>query len=449
MAGFDQAFCEAVSRETIEAFKRLGKNGKPTKDEWTVLSSIVKAEAKRATGYTLEVVAMATGSKCLGGSELPQKGDQLHDSHAEVVARRVFKLYLLEQLKRSLEGTDSIFLLDNEKGFSLKRHVTFHFFSSNTPCGDASIFPKEEEEDLDQASFKRKSFEEERLTKKIRTYELDSEVPQHFNEEEWRGAADMHRTGAKCALNEALDPKDAGLNYHVTGALRTKPGRGDQTLSHSCSDKMFKWTVLGLQGALLMLFLDKPVYLETVTIGSCPFDYNALHRALYARFQDKLEKMQLVSPFRVQTPTILRSRTTFPFAKPVSPMPQAETKPCAASLIWSRSATHGGKAEVSVGGKRLGTTKKNFDSYKSRVSICRMELLRRVLEVLGCVPEQDKGRLIRLRSFTAAGLLKMSYEDVKASSIPYQIMWGRLREHVLSNWTRKPAFVKCFSLDEV
>jgi hypothetical protein len=50
------------------------------------------------------------------------------------------------------------------------------------------------------------------------------------------------------------------------GCARRKPGKGEATLSMSCSDKMAKWVLLGVQGCLLSYFLQEPIFMDTVTI---------------------------------------------------------------------------------------------------------------------------------------------------------------------------------------
>lgn len=222
-----EKFADNVARLCMEKYNCLKKTGKPNAHEWTVLSGII---LRNADG-SLSLVALATGTKCLGDSELTkstreERGSRLSDSHAEVLARRAFIRYLYDQIDLTLSGSESaIFSWNDENKIELNSNVSFHFFSSQTPCGDCSIFPKLETNDdgLSPCKIRR----------------VTEDTNEHIMAESYY--KDIHRTGAKCVKGEEVqDPRLPGIDYHIIGPLRTKPGRGDPTSSLSCSDKMAK-----------------------------------------------------------------------------------------------------------------------------------------------------------------------------------------------------------------
>lgn len=518
---YTETFADKIVQVCVAKYNTLKKTGKPkTLGEWTLLSCFVQEKH----GCEPKVVALGTGSKCLGAQQLTEGGCTLHDSHAEVVARRAFMLYLLQQIKNATVGDVSIFETNNGI-FSLKPNIFFHFYSSHTPCGDASIFPKQQcpesagnilkidnafsmattsehlhslgevaeakdvpstitaeesclndvcEEDFMNSDadvpMKKRKFQhlqesnniqdgfnnventvksEKKLMKhdirlpgnaiKSEDKELKDNVGNDENKEiegvNVKGPCDTFRTGAKCVAGETQDPRLPGMDYHVTGVLRTKPGRGDPTLSMSCSDKIFKWTVLGVQGALLMILLDKPVYVTTVVIGQCPYSQEAMQRAIFARFEGKLEALQLPEGYSVHTPTLLPSQVEFPHSRSyvMSHVPDGcKVMPTPTSIIWSDTHKHRESQEVATNGWRLGCTKQNIARPKSWLSICRRPMSNLVLDL---VRDRVKG-----------DLKDVSYSDLKGYSEVYLKAWEKLKVACLLNWTEKPKHLKDFKV---
>ena len=61
--------------------------------------------------------------------------------------------------------------------------------------------------------------------------------------------------------------------------------KGERTSSLSCSDKIAKWNVVGLQGGLLSLIINQPIYLTSIIIGDL-FCMEALKRSLIERLYE-------------------------------------------------------------------------------------------------------------------------------------------------------------------
>ncbi|XP_063573850.1 tRNA-specific adenosine deaminase 1 isoform X2 [Pongo abelii] len=429
---------------------RLPKKGKPEPNhEWTLLAAVVKIQSPadkacdtpdKPVQVTKEVVSMGTGTKCIGQSKMRKSGDILNDSHAEVIARRSFQRYLLHQLQLAANlKEDSIFVPGTQKGvWKLRRDLIFVFFSSHTPCGDASIIPMLEFEDqpcclvfrdwannssveassnLEAPGNERKCEDPDSpVTKKMRlepgtaAREVTNGAAHHqsFGKQKSGpispginscdltveglaavtrmapGSAkviDVYRTGAKCVPGEGGDSRKPGAAFHQVGLLRVKPGRGDRTRSMSCSDKMARWNVLGCQGALLMHFLEEPIYLSAVVIGKCPYSQEAMQRALIGRCQNV---SALPKGFGVQELKILQSDLLFEQSRCAVQAKRADSPgrlvPCGAAISWS--AVPEQPLDVTANGFPQGTTKKTIGSLQARSQISKVELFRSFQKLL-------------------------------------------------------------------
>jgi hypothetical protein len=124
-----------------------------------------------------------------------------------------------------------------------------------------------------------------------------------------------NRTGAKIvphSLTGGDGGGDGNSNKAQEGMLRTKPGRGEATRSMSCSDKIARWNVLGLQGALLAGVLG-PVYLDSCVVSDSTFNQDALARALCGRLSHVSHA--LPAPYTLRLPKLFASSVCFPASR--------------------------------------------------------------------------------------------------------------------------------------
>ena len=80
---------------------------------------------------------------------------------------------------------------------------------------------------------------------------------------------------------------------------------------HSCSDKLCRWNVLGIQGSLLFSLLQHPLYVSTLTVGR-KFTECICRRAVCCRLERKISNKKKNkhnenrnAPFRIHHPTIM------------------------------------------------------------------------------------------------------------------------------------------------
>ncbi|XP_010882384.1 tRNA-specific adenosine deaminase 1 isoform X2 [Esox lucius] len=472
---------DEITQLCYQRFSELPKRGKPEPGrEWTLLAAVIKVSVlPNQEKVEKEVVSLGTGTKCLGRSSMSSNGDVLNDSHAEVIARRGCIRYLTEQLRRAVSGQDSsVFCQGEGRGkWKMKSGVSFVFFTSHTPCGDASIVPimtdiqsqpcppvrseeiphgtnekpegrnqKRRAETQDDGINKHSRFKTEAKSDDwlqcgrslgVRP-PAESPVPEGENalanvvlkqkDSAPKEPEDVHRTGAKCVPGGPEDPRQPGIGYHSTGLLRVKPGRGEPTLSLCCSDKLARWGVLGFQGALLSHYLQGAIYFSAIVVGKCPYSHQAMQRALITRCSDV---KALPVGFSVHAPELLQSSLEFVHSQAQtehSHQPgQGRVSPCGAAISWC--AVSDQPLDVTANGYKHGVTKKALGTSKARSLICKVELFHAFLSVLAandksCLPESLRGEDLQ------------TYWDYKQAAQLYQQAWLQLRSQAFPLWPR-------------
>ncbi|KAL4706612.1 hypothetical protein ACJJTC_009024, partial [Scirpophaga incertulas] len=402
MDNLNNDMVDEIVKTCLHLYQKLPKSGKPVDDEWTVCCCIVQFDKDTSC---FEVVSLGTGSKCIGATKMSPTGDLLNDSHAEIIARRGFLVYLYDNMEKAVNEEPSIFRFSNNK-FRLKSNIEFIFYSSQLPCGDAAIMPKNCNMDhIGEIiiAAKRKA---------------DDEISEIFTKKPRVETVDIYRTGAKCLPNSEQDLKCPGAGYHLLGQVRTKPGRGDRTLSVSCSDKIARWIHLGIHGALLDILIDQPIYMKLFIFGSdIACSEGSLKRAFFERNHNTIYKMDYV-------PKLCRSSVKFLHLKNDS-----KPHPAPGSIIWIKlkgESIH----EVAVHGRKLGLTKKKAISPSNSLCITKYNLYKRFQHL---ILQKDLQNIFNLQSIE-----NITYNEMKRKSHRYIEKWTIVKKNFFKTWTCKP-----------
>uniref|UniRef100_A0A663EJQ4 Adenosine deaminase RNA specific n=1 Tax=Aquila chrysaetos chrysaetos TaxID=223781 RepID=A0A663EJQ4_AQUCH len=199
---------------------------------------------------------------------------------------------------------------------------------------------------------------------------------------------------------------------------------GERLRTMSCSDKILRWNILGLQGALLSHFIE-PVYLSSVTLGYL-YSQGHLTRAICCRMARDGNVLQekLQAPYHINHPEVGRV-SVYDSARQTGKTKESSVNWCLAD-----------ESEVEV----LDGTKGKVDGPKLEVSRVSKRKMFALFQQL-CAKNNCKD-LKNLSVYSDAKEAATAYQEAK------QCFFSTLEEMGYGSWIRKPQEEDNFSLPD-
>ncbi|XP_056366658.1 double-stranded RNA-specific adenosine deaminase isoform X2 [Oenanthe melanoleuca] len=359
-----------------------------------ILAAIIMRRADQGLGV---VVSIGTGNRCVKGEELSLKGETVNDCHAEIISRRGFVRFLYSELMKydpsnPSSAEESIFEQAGGKKLRIKSSVTFHLYVSTAPCGDGALFDKSCSDQANEVG-----------------------QPQH---------QPLFENPKQGKLRTKVENGEGTIPVESSDIVPTWDGiqHGERLRTMSCSDKILRWNVLGLQGALLSHFLE-PVYLRSVTLGYL-YSQGHLTRAICCRMErdGSTLKEKLQAPYHINHPEVGRV-SVYDSARQTGKTKESSVNWCLAD-----------ESEVEV----LDGTKGKVDGLKLEVSrVSKREMFTLFQQLCAKNSRRD------LLGFSV-------YSDAKEAATAYQAakqcFFSTLEELGYGSWIRKPQEEENFSV---
>ncbi|XP_049294646.1 uncharacterized protein LOC125769810 isoform X1 [Anopheles funestus] len=414
-----QTFADAVGKLVIEKFNEVMK-GSDVYSRRKVLAGFVMTH-----GYdvkTARVISLATGTKCVSGEHMSVTGSVINDSHAEIIARRGLMDFFYSQLDllcqqtaaamQQLDGTGSTAsvhdtvagnetepgasdrqarqeIIFNKPGdgstlYTLKEGIYFHLYINTAPCGDARVFSPHENDSMD--------------------------VDKHPNRK------------ARGQLRTKVESGEGTIPVKSSDGIQTWDGvlQGQRLLTMSCSDKISRWNVLGLQGSLLASIIE-PIYLHSIVLGSLLHPAH-MYRAICGRIESAIQG--LPPPYRLNKPKL---------ALMTSAESRNQTKPPNFSINWITNGT-----EVEIVNSFTGKLINNNTNTNKMSRLSKQSFYQRYSTVIARLPG------IPCRD------VKPTYFETKTSVAEYQQakreLFAAFSKEDLGEWLKKPIEQDQFTL---